>query len=225
VTSVLQLAPHDPKLEAYKSIIGTVEFLKMLAVAGKRGTMAHQYLEDYYRKIVRSYDVNMFVTPEDSINDRVKAIKKIQGFYDAIHSFIAYYGMMLEVKEENIEKELFFEVEVRGRKYKLSGRLDILPHKFLSKGFTIMDFKTKSRLNIHQFERDRWGMQLALYGFHSGEDIEGGTIVVLCENGKHQLVHYSLDELKYYYSRALEYVEQFYQTVEELDLKLIPNNK
>ncbi len=222
-TSVLQLAPFDPRMEQYKAMIGIEAFLKILNEAALRGTMAHEYLEDHFRGIVRSYNAEAFVSPDDSIDKRVKNIKRIQGFFDAANNFIAHDSGHMVVELENIEKELFMDIDCYGTMRKLSGRLDLIPTKFRSHGMTIMDFKTKTNLNIHQFERDKWGMQLALYGFGSGLPIEHGAIVALTETGRFEVFDYELDELKEYYRKSKMYVAQFYNIVEELKLPLIKN--
>jgi len=211
VTSVLKLAPNDPKLETWKVMVGLEVVEQVLQKASVRGEMAHKYIQNYFLGIQESYDINYFVDKlNESITDRVKSIQKIKGFYDAANTFIGMYGGGIKVYPEDVEKELFFNVDYRGKNYLLSGRLDFLPYQFLSNGWTICDIKTKTNLHIHQFEIDKWGMQLALYANGSGKPVEHGCIVALSEKGKVQLFHYTKEELDKYYQRALMYVEQFY---------------
>lgn len=218
VTSYLKLAPNDPKLQYWIDLVGPTEANRVMNLASQRGEIAHKYIQDYFTGVRESYDVNVFVDKlnEDEAN-RAKAIKKMQGFITSANLFLAKYGKTISVKPENIEKELFFTINIGGKEYNASGRLDILPDKFMSYGRTMMDFKTKTSLNIHDLEKQKWGMQLALYA-HAVGGVEVGVIVILTENGRCDIIEYSREELDKYFKQACDYIVAWHTIAKELNL-------
>ena len=113
VTSILQLAPQNPNWEQYQAMIGTEEAMKIMLKAADRGNIVHEYVQDYYTDVQKTYDVNLYVSPDDTPEQRIKSIKKIQGFYNAMGQFLASRGNALDVLPENVEKELYFTVHQR----------------------------------------------------------------------------------------------------------------
>lgn len=222
VTSVLKLAPNPPKYQKWMDFVGMEEAMKVMTLASGRGEIAHKYLQDYYTGIKSSYDVNYFVDKlGEGDTNKAKAIKKMQGFVTAANRFLALYGNTISVSPENIEKEMFFTVPIRGKEYRLSGRLDFLPDRFMSYQFPMMDFKTKSAIHIEELERERYGMQLALYIYGAFKELNHyGIIVILAENGACSTIEYSPEEIKKYFNMACNYVQQYYLIANEVNFNL-----
>ena len=190
VTTILSATANNPGIAAWKIRVGEEEANRIKNEAASRGTIVHQYLEDYCTDF-----------PKGGAEDAKHFIENSK-----LHLELPFIQQMVKVIINQLVLNNYVSVAqefvVWDTELKLAGRCDNLG--YWNNSLTLVDFKTSKKIKPITFIKDYFIQATAYCKAHNQmfhDQIKKFVIIIANEEGGYQVIHgnpaHYVGELKY----------------------------